>query len=82
MARNDEEEILTQELEAARLGYSVVEDSILIGEVELSNQFRWIASHLMYMSDRSPAERKRVRQEISKRSKELSALHPVWMTPA
>ena len=43
MARNDEEEILALEKEASQLGYGVVEKSILIGELELSNQFRWIA---------------------------------------
>jgi hypothetical protein len=75
MARNDEVEILAQELEAWGLGYDVVENSILIGEVELSNQFRWIAGHLGpkgTSAARSPAERKLVRQEISKRTKELS----------
>jgi hypothetical protein len=48
---------------------------IRIGELELlSNQFRWIAGHLGPKGTgvRSPAERKRVRQEISKRTKELS----------
>jgi hypothetical protein len=75
MARNDEQEILTQELEASQIGYGVVEELIRIGEVELSNQFRWIAGHLWpkgTSATRSPAERKRVREEISKRTKELS----------
>jgi hypothetical protein len=74
MARNDEVEILAQEREASALGYEVVEKSILIGETELSDQFRWIASNLMpgRMSALTPAERERLRQEISKRTKELS----------
>jgi hypothetical protein len=74
MARNEEEKILALEKEASALGYGVVEKSILIGELELSNQFRWIAGHLIpeRMSALTPGERKRVRQEISKRTKELS----------
>jgi len=75
MARNDEaEEILALEMEASQIGYGVVEGLIRIGELELSNQFRWVAGHLMPKGTgvRSPAERKRLRQEISKRTKELS----------
>ena len=72
MARNDEEEIRTQEIQAARLGNYVVERSIQVGERELSDQFRWIAGHLGNMSALTPTERKRVRHEISKRTKELS----------
>jgi len=74
MARNDEEEILAQEKEASHLGYVVTEQIYLAHELELGNQFRWIAGHLMpqRMSERTPAERKRPRQEISKRIKELS----------
>ena len=74
MARNDEEEIRIQEIQAVRLGYYVVERSIQVGERELSDQFRWIADNLMpeRMSALTPVERKRVRQEISKRTKELS----------
>jgi hypothetical protein len=74
MARNDEEEILALEKEASQLGYGVVEKSILIGELELSNQFRWIAGYLMpeRMSALTPAQRRHVRQQISKRTKELS----------
>jgi hypothetical protein len=73
MARNDEERIRALEAEAARLGYHVLEEAIKIGGVELGNQFRWIASHLMpeRMSAKTLAERKRIRQEISKRTKEL-----------
>jgi hypothetical protein len=78
MARNDQEEqILALELEASQIGYGVVEKLIRIGELELlSNQFRWIAGHLMPKGTgvRSPAERKRLRQEISKRTKELGDL--------
>jgi hypothetical protein len=72
MARNDEEEIRALEEEASHLGYSFLDRSYLIGEIELANQFRWIAGHLSTMSANTPAERKRVRQEISKRTKELS----------
>src|SRR6059058_1187883 len=73
MARNDEEKILRLEMEASELGYSVLERSYRIGEDELGDQFRWIAAHLMpdRMSALTPAERKRIRQEISKRTKEL-----------
>jgi hypothetical protein len=41
---------------------------------ELSDQFHWIASNLVpeRMTARTPVDRKRVRQEISKRTKELS----------
>jgi hypothetical protein len=46
MARNDEEEIRALEEEASRLGYSFLDRSYLIGEIELANQFRWIAGHL------------------------------------
>jgi hypothetical protein len=74
MARNDEEEILALEVEAAGLGYSVVERSYPVGQPELGDQFRRIAFHLMpeRMSAKTPKERKGVRQEISKRMKELS----------
>jgi len=87
MARNDEEEILAQEKEASQLGYRVAEtirnldiatvERLAASQSELmefANQFRWIASHLMpkNMSALTPAERKRIRQEISKRTKELS----------
>jgi hypothetical protein len=74
MARNDEEGIRALEAEATRLGYHVLEEALKIGGVELGNQFRWIAGHLMpeRMSALTPEERKRVRQEISKRTKELS----------
>jgi hypothetical protein len=75
MARNDEEEIRKLEAEAVQLGYSAAEGSIKIGELELANQFRWIAGRLTperMTSAETPAERKRVRQEISKRTKELS----------
>jgi len=59
MARNDEEkQILALELEASQIGYGVVEKLIQVGELELSNQFRWIAGNLMpeRMTARSPAE--------------------------
>ena len=46
MARNDEEEIRKLEAEAVQLGYSAAEGSIKIGELELANQFRWIAGRL------------------------------------
>jgi hypothetical protein len=87
MARNDEEEILALEKEASQLGYDVVvtirDLDIATAEglaasqselMEFANQFRWIASHLMpeRMSALTPVDRKRVRQEISKRTKELS----------
>src|SRR5436190_15796650 len=45
---------------------------ILIGELQLiGDQFRWIAGQLRNMSARTPPERKRLRQEISKRAKKL-----------
>jgi hypothetical protein len=73
MARNDEVEILAREREASHLGYIVVEKTIFAREFELSNQFRWIANQLPQMiSKKTSAERKRPRQEISKRIKELS----------
>src|SRR5262245_54514077 len=44
-----------------------------IGQIEISDQFRWIAGHLTQtISKKTSAERKRPRQEISKRIKELS----------
>jgi hypothetical protein len=75
MARNDEAEIRdirVLEAEARELGFSVVRRCYDIGDRELGDQFHWIAGHL-------PAERRplrplaplRVRQEISKRTKEL-----------
>jgi hypothetical protein len=74
MARNDEEKIHLLETEAVLLGYSVAEKSFVLGETELGNQFRWIASNLTptTTSEKTPAERRRLRQEISKRTKELS----------
>jgi hypothetical protein len=74
MARNDEEKISIKEMDAARLGYFVAQEAFVVNELELANQFRWIAAHLMpeRMSALTPAERKRVRQQISKRTKELS----------
>jgi hypothetical protein len=87
MARNDEEEILALEKEASQLGFDVVvtirDLDIATAErlaasqselMELGNQFREIASRLMpeRMSALTPVERKSVRQEISKRIKELS----------
>ena len=74
MARNEEKEILALEKEASALGYTIMEQLHMIGEIELANQFRWIAAQLMpeNMSKRTPPERKRVRQEISERTKELS----------
>ena len=74
MARNDEEEILAQEIQAARLGHVVVEQALAIGELQLANQFRWIEGQLQLAQgkERTPAERKRLRQAISKRTKELS----------
>src|SRR5262245_10941266 len=73
MARNETEEMLALEREASELGYVVVQSTIRIREFELSDQFRWIAGQLapQTMSERTPAERKHVRQEISKRIKEL-----------
>jgi hypothetical protein len=87
MARNDEVEILALEKEASQLGFDVVvtirDLDIAIAERpaasqselrELSDQFHWIASNLVpeRMTARTPVDRKRVRQEISKRTKELS----------
>src|SRR5215813_2934310 len=73
MARNETEEMLALEREASELGYVVVQNTIRIREFELSDQFRWIAGQLapQTMSERTPAERKHVRQEMSKRIKEL-----------
>ena len=87
MARNDEVEILALEKEASQLGFDVVvtirDVDIATAERlaasqsevrELSDQFHWIASNLVpeRMAARTPVDRKRVRQEISKRTKELS----------
>ena len=87
MARNDEVEILALEKEASQLGFDVVVTirdvdietaerlAASQSEVrELSDQFHWIASNLVpeRMAARTPVDRKRVRQEISKRTKELS----------
>ena len=74
MARNDEKEIRTQEIQAAQLGHVVVEQALAIGELQLANQFRWIVGQLQLAQrkERTPAERKRLRQAISKRTKELS----------
>jgi hypothetical protein len=73
MARNDEVEILALEKEASELGYGVV-TKLSFFEIELSNQFRWIAGNLVpeRMSALTPGQRKFVRQQISKRTKELS----------
>ena len=61
MARNGEGEILALEREASELGYGVVGNSIQIGDVEPSNQFRWIAAQLIpeTMSERTHAQRNR-----------------------
>ena len=74
MPRNDEKEIRTQEIQAARLGDVVVEQALATGELELANQFRWIVGQLQLAQrkERTLAERKRLRQAISKRTKELS----------
>src|SRR5262249_28545356 len=74
MARNDEAEIRTQEIQAAQLGHVVVEQALAIGELQLANQFRWIVGQLQLAQrkERTPAERKRLRQAISNRTKELS----------
>ncbi|HKF12899.1 MAG TPA: hypothetical protein VKB89_29990 [Xanthobacteraceae bacterium] len=75
MARNDdEEEIRAQEKEARRVGYEVAEQLPMRGEEQLSGHFRWIAGHLApeTMSDKTPVERRRHRQEISKYIKEVS----------
>jgi len=71
MARNDEEEIFALEERAARLGYLVVEQAMMAGQTELSDQFRWIAGNLATMRDKTLAQRTHRRQEISKRIKEL-----------
>ena len=72
MARNDEERILALEKEAAGLGYVVAEHSLPAGERELAGQFRRIADHLARtISERTPAERRRLRQETSKHIKAL-----------
>src|SRR5215472_4436591 len=87
MGRNDEEQILSLEKEASRLGFDVavtIRDlDIATAErlaasqselLELGNQFREIAFHLMpeRMGALTPWERKSVREKISKRTKELS----------
>ena len=88
MARNDEVEISIREKEAAAVGYNVWKQlsESHIGELTpIGNQFHWIASHLREhlrekiertpareLSERTPAKHKRFRQEISKRTKELS----------
>ena len=75
MARNDdEEEIRAQEKEACRVGYEVAEQLPMRGEEQLSGHFRWIAGHLApkTMSDKTPVERRRYRQEINKYIKEVS----------
>src|SRR5262249_16031656 len=74
MARNETEEMLALERDASELGYVVVQNTIRIREFKLSDQFHWIAGQLapQIMSERTLAERKHVRQEISKRIKELS----------
>jgi hypothetical protein len=75
MARNNEKEILSLEEKALVTSYEVLKrlSAAHIGELEpIVIEFHWIADHLRSMSERSPGERKRVRQEISKRTKELS----------
>jgi|SRR5262249_4438084 len=74
MPRNEGKEIFAQEKVASPLGYDVVEQSLTAGETELSDQFRWIADRLTpeRLSERTPADRKRLRQEMSKHIKELS----------
>jgi hypothetical protein len=88
MARNDEVEILIKEKEAVGLGYYVLKqlsESHIAELTPIGNQFHWIANHLREhlkemsertpareMSERTLAQRKRLRQEISKRTKELS----------
>jgi hypothetical protein len=68
----DEREILALEEKAKNLGYEALEHSSMVGERELSDQFRWIASHLPSTINEKPtAERRRVRKEISKHTKEL-----------
>ena len=72
MAQSDEKEIVALEKEASQLGYSVMEQSYQVGERELANEFRWIAVQLYGMSAKHLIkERKEIRQEISKRTKEL-----------
>jgi hypothetical protein len=62
-------------LKLKSIGYSVaVERSLAVGELELVNQFRWIASHLR-MSAKAPTERKRIRREISKLSDVVREKH-------
>ena len=73
MARNEEEEILALEKQAARLGYTVVELPSLAGEQDLAGQFHWIADHLAQtIRKETPAERRRLRQGTSTRIKILS----------
>ena len=73
MARNEEgEKIFVLEQQAARLGYVVAENSVRAGERELAEQFHWIASHLPTMAEKTPAQRRRPRDEISTRIKILS----------
>ena len=84
MARNDEVEILALEKEASQFGFDVTIRDLDIATAEqlaasqselreLSDQFHWIASNLVpeRMTARTPVDRKRVRREISKRTKEL-----------
>ena len=72
MARNDEQRILSLEKEGALLGSIVVDQSLQAGERELAEQFHWIADQLVQtLREETPAKRRRLRQETSKRTKEL-----------
>src|SRR5262245_21451785 len=70
MARNEEKGILVLEREV--LGYSGAENQVFRIEIEPANKFRWITDQLPTDMIASPAERRRLRKEISKRTKELA----------
>src|SRR5262245_32407314 len=73
MAKNEERKILALEEEAGDIGYAVLEYTLRAGEEELTNRFRWIADHLRQtIREETQAQRRPLRQEISKRTKELS----------
>ena len=73
MAKEEERKILALEEEAGDVGYALLEYTLTAGEEELTNRFRWIAHHLRQtIREETPAKRRPLRQEISKRTKELS----------
>ena len=73
MTKDEERKILALEEEAGEVGYALLEYTLTAGEEELTNRFRWIAHHLRQtIREETPAKRRPLRQEISKRTKELS----------